>query len=321
MTAFSIFDDDSPGDEASALVAFSGNRLDRRSENRPDDILERSLKAEGAHAFAIGRGRAVLKHDRQTLDPLYAPYELEELSPDFENAVLLGYEKNGEPRLAVPVGVDPENLPPLYKAIDYRSIYTQELLDAERLGQLAQGASLVAWNLATRHCGHCGRATVNRAGGYRRECSSCNATFFPRTDPVVIMLVVDEARDVCLLGRSPHFREGMYSCLAGFLEPGETIENAVRRETHEESGIVVGRVRYHASQPWPMPHTLMIGVYGEAVSTVISRDTEELEDCRWFTRAETAEMLDRSLGEYRASPPAGAIAHRLMRDWVEWKGR
>ena len=316
--ASSIFDHDARHDEPSSLVAFSGNRLDRRSENRPDDVLDQSLKADGAHAFAIGRGRAVLKHDRQTLDPLYAPYELEELSPDFANAVLLGYERNGEPRLAVPVGIDTEKLPPLYKAIDYRSIYTQQIVPAEALGQLAQAASLVAWNLSTLHCGRCGEPTINRAGGYRRECSSCKTVFFPRTDPVVIMLVVDEKRDLCLLGRSPHFREGMYSCLAGFLEPGETIEDAVRRETLEESGILVDRVRYHASQPWPMPHTLMIGLFGEAKSERIVRDTTELEDCRWFTRQETAEMLDRSLGEYRSSPPAGAIAHRLMRDWVEW---
>ena len=319
--AASIFDHDAPHDEPSSLVAFAGNRLDRRSEHRPDDILEQVLRADGVHAFAIGRGRAVLKHDRQTLDPLYAPYELEELLPDFDNAVLLGYEKNGEPRLGVPVGIDPEKLPPLYKAVDYRTLYTQEILAAGHLGQLAQAASLVAWNLSTRHCGLCGRPTVNRAGGYRRECPSCSTSFFPRTDPVVIMLVIDEERDLCLLGRSPHFRAGMYSCLAGFLEPGETIEDAVRRETLEESGIRVGRVRYHASQPWPMPHTLMIGVFGEAKSTSITRDTRELEDCRWFTRAEAAEMLDRSLGEHRASPPAGAIAHRLMRDWVEWDRR
>lgn len=316
--AFSIFDHDAPHDEPSSLVAFAGNRLDRRSENRPDDILASALKTEGAHAFAIGHGRAILKRDRQTLDPLYAPYELEELSPDFDNAVLLGYERNGEPRLAVPVAIDPENLPPLYKAIDYRSIYTQEIVPIEHLGQLAQAASLVAWNLSTLHCGRCGQPTLNLAGGYRRECSACAKTFFPRTDPVVIMLVIDEVRDACLLGRSPHFRAGMYSCLAGFLEPGETIEDAVRRETQEESGIVVGRVRYHASQPWPMPHTLMIGVFAEARSTTITPDTSELEDCRWFARAETAEMLDRSIDEYRTCPPAGAIAHRLMRDWVEW---
>jgi NAD+ diphosphatase len=133
------------------------------------------------------------------------------------------------------------------------------------------------------------------------------------------MLTIDEARDRCLLGRSPHFPPGMYSCLAGFIEPGETMEDAVRRETMEESGIKVGRVRYHASQPWPMPHSLMIGVYAEAQSLDITRDTAELEDCRWFDRSETEAMLASSLGEADASaPPPGAIAHRLMRDWLDW---
>ncbi|KJS21536.1 MAG: DNA mismatch repair protein MutT, partial [Hoeflea sp. BRH_c9] len=157
------------------------------------------------------------------------------------------------------------------------------------------------------------------AGGYRRKCQACGHVAFPRTDPVGIMLVVDEASDRCLLGRSPHFPPGMFSCLAGFIEPGETIEDAVRRETLEESGIRVGRVRYHASQPWPMPHTLMIGVYAEAISLDITRDTAELEDCRWFDRTETAAMLASVLGEADASaPPPGAIAHRLMRDWLDW---
>jgi NAD+ diphosphatase len=113
----------------------------------------------------------------------------------------------------------------------------------------------------------------------------------------------------------------MYSCLAGFVEPGETIENAVRRETLEESGIRTGRIRYHASQPWPMPHTLMIGCYAEARSTSIKRDEQELEDCRWFSREETITMLQRPGTNGQAPPPKGAIAHRLMRDWVEWKER
>jgi NAD+ diphosphatase len=133
------------------------------------------------------------------------------------------------------------------------------------------------------------------------------------------MLTVDEQRGLCLLGRSHHFAPGMYSCLAGFVEPGETIENAVRRETHEESGISVGRVRYHASQPWPMPHSLMIGCYAEAKSSEIRIDDAELEDCRWFTPEETLAMLDRTDANGNTSPPKGAIAHRLMRDWVEWK--
>ena len=112
----------------------------------------------------------------------------------------------------------------------------------------------------------------------------------------------------------------MYSCLAGFVEPGETIENAVRRETREESAIQVGRVRYHASQPWPMPHTLMIGCFAEALSFDISRDDAELEDCRWFTREEVAELLQMTGANGQLPPPKGAIAHRLMRDWIEWDG-
>lgn len=315
----SLFDQTGPHNEPSQLVAYSQNKLDRQSEHRPDDCLEVALKTDGAHAFAISGGRLVMKHDRQVLDALYAPYELAPLQPDAENAVLLGYEQNGEPRLAVPVNVDIESLPELYKAVDFRSIYMQELLEPSVLGQMAQGGSLVAWNLANLFCGKCGAPTTNTAGGYRRSCSACNHMIFPRTDPVVIMLAIDTENDRCLLGRSPHFPEGMYSCLAGFVEPGETLENAVRRETHEEAGITIGRVRYYASQPWPMPHTLMIGCYAEATSLDICRDTEELEDCRWFTREETKAMLPRGPGDDASSPPPGAIAYRLMEDWVNWR--
>ncbi|MCB1417419.1 MAG: NAD(+) diphosphatase, partial [Nitratireductor sp.] len=144
----------------------------------------------------------------------------------------------------------------------------------------------------------------------------CKAEVFPRTDPVAIMLALDGER--CVLGRSPHFPPGMYSCLAGFIEPGESIEEAVRRETLEESGISIGRVAYHASQPWPFPHSLMIGCYGEATSFEIDPDRTELEDCRWFSRDEVREMLKRAPGnpDLPAIPPSRAIAHRLISDWV-----
>jgi NAD+ diphosphatase len=128
------------------------------------------------------------------------------------------------------------------------------------------------------------------SGGYRRKCQACGHTVFPRTDPVAIMLAVDETRDRCLLGRSPHFPPGMYSCLAGFIEPGETMEDAVRRETLEESGIRIGRVRYHASQPWPMPHSLMIGVYAEAKAWTSPRHPS-LRIAAGSTAAETEAML------------------------------
>ncbi|MEQ9244782.1 MAG: NAD(+) diphosphatase, partial [Nitratireductor sp.] len=143
---------------------------------------------------------------------------------------------------------------------------------------------------------------------------TCGRDHFPRTDPVVIMLAV--RGEQCLLGRSPHFAPGMVSCLAGFVEPGETIEAAVRRETREEAGIAVGAVAYHASQPWPFPYSLMIGCYGQAESEAITMDENELEDCRWFSRDEVRLMLEDRHPDGHRVPPRGAIANRLIRDWV-----
>lgn len=316
----SLFDTDAPHPEASSLTAFAQNALERQSEHRDDDCLEKAFRADNVHAFVFAGDKLVLKHDRQILDPLFALYELKPLDPDPDNAVLLGFRPNGEPRIAVPARIDPEDLPELYKAASARQIYRDALLDEELVSEAAQGFALLHWNVTNRFCGRCGSPTASRSGGYRRECTACGHMMFPRTDPVAIMLVIDEQNDRCLLGRSPHFAEGMYSCLAGFVEPGETLENAVRRETLEESGIVVGAVRYHASQPWPMPHSLMIGCYGRAENLDIQYDSTELEDCRWFTRADTEEMLGRALGEGRAAPPKGAIAHRLMYDWLNWGG-
>ncbi|MFB2552671.1 NAD(+) diphosphatase [Ensifer soli] len=319
----SIFDTHGPHPEPSTLVAFAENPIDSRSEHRADDCIAVALRTEGAHVLAFCGGKLIVKHDEKIIDPLFAPYELADLKPRLDDAVLLGFLPNGEPRLAIPMDVAPEDLPAEFKLAEGRELYRQQMLSDDLLGQFAQGASLIVWNASTRFCGKCGSPMAVKGGGYRRACTACGHLAFPRTDPVVIMLAIDVERDLCLLGRSPHFPPGMYSCLAGFLEPGETIENAVRRETQEESGIAIGRVRYHASQPWPMPHSLMIGCYAEAKSREIRRDDQELEDCRWFTRAETAAMLARNTGvaetgEAHVSPPKGAIAHRLMRDWLEW---
>ncbi len=151
-------------------------------------------------------------------------------------------------------------------------------------------------------------------GGFRRECPSCSAHHFPRVDPVVIMLV--RRGDTCLLGRGPHFRPHMYSCLAGFLEPGETIEDAVRREVFEETQIRVGAVTYRTSQPWPFPSSLMMGCAAEALDEVIVTDPSELEDARWFSRADVAAMLAGTHPEGILAPPPMAIANYLMRAFV-----
>jgi NAD+ diphosphatase len=315
----SIFLNRAPHLEPSELTAFSGNMLDRDSEHRDETSLETALKVEGMHILAFSGTQLVLKHDGQVLDPLFAPYELAELQPNFDDAVLLGHQASGEPRLAVPVNVAPEALAAHYKPADPRALFRDALVGDALLGEVAQALSLLRWNADNRFCGRCGGRMEGRIGGYKRICSACAHEIFPRTDPVAIMLVVDEKNDRCLMGRSPRFPEGMYSSLAGFVEPGETIENAVRRETREESGIVVGRVRYHASQPWPMPHQLMIGCYGEATTFDIKFDTAELEDCRWFTRDEIGSMLSEGSFDGRTLPIEGTIARRLIADWFEWR--
>jgi NAD+ diphosphatase len=259
-------------------------------------------------------GRCYLKLAGETFQPYFSLAEAETLGAVLSEAVLLGVDADG-PVVAAPGGLEPEALPDGIKAIDYRSINVQGLIDPAAAGALAQGAALLAWHASHAYCSRCGTKSEMRIGGYKRACPSCDAEHFPRTDPVAIMLAV--TRERCLLGRGRHFAPGMFSALAGFIEPGETIENAVRRETLEESGIRLGRVVYHASQPWPFPYSLMIGCYGEALNEDITADTAELEACRWFTRDEVFAMIEGRHPHGIFVPPTAAIASLLIRNWAE----
>lgn len=204
---------------------------------------------------------------------------------------------------------------PAHEVVDLRSVAVQGRVSAEELGLLATAKSLLSWHARHGFCANCGQPTQVASGGYRRDCAACGTEHFPRTDPVVIMLITRGER--CLLGRQARFPGGTYSCLAGFLEPGETIEDAVRRETFEEAGIRVGSVAYLASQPWPFPSSLMIGCRGEATSEAITLDRAELEDGRWFHRDEVAAMLEGRHPDGLRTPPPMAIANLLMRSFVE----
>lgn len=177
----------------------------------------------------------------------------------------------------------------------------------------ATARALTGWHAAHRFCAACGQASEPRQSGWQRVCPACGTPHFPRTDPVVIMLIA--RGDRVLVGRSPGWPEGMYSCLAGFIEPGETIEAAVRREVFEETGIRVGAVRYAASQPWPFPASLMFGMAGEAETEAITLDPNELEDARWLDRAELAQVMAGAHTELKA-PRAGAIAGWLLGEWL-----
>ncbi|MER9949761.1 NAD(+) diphosphatase [Mesorhizobium sp. M0047] len=311
--SFRLFD--APLREPSQFVGFAGNIIDRQSENRADDSVDKALADPATRLLLMHGGRLYLKlGDGSGLDPWFGASESEPFEPFLEQGVLLGFSEQG-PVLAVPGGVDPERLPETIKAIDYRSVYMQGLIDEAAAGAMAQGAALLAWHASHRFCSKCGTQSQMRAGGYKRHCPNCGTEHFPRTDPVAIMLTA--TREKCLLGRGRHFAQGMYSALAGFIEPGETIEAAVRRETLEEAGIRLGRVVYHASQPWPFPYSLMIGCFGEPLNDDIQADLNELEDCRWFARDEVRSMLTREHPGNLVTPPKGAIAHHLIRAWVD----
>jgi NAD+ diphosphatase len=191
----------------------------------------------------------------------------------------------------------------------------QGLVEPAHLPLIAEAKAVLHWHLRHRFCSNCGAPTAVTQAGWKRNCPQCETEHFPRTDPVAIMLAV--IGDQCLLGRSPRFVPTMWSCLAGFIEPGEAIEDAVRRETHEEAGITCGRVAYFQSQPWPFPSSLMIGCHAEALSHDIVVDRTELEDARWFNKAEVASMLLRKHPQGLTTPPPVAIAHHLIRVWIE----
>jgi len=189
-------------------------------------------------------------------------------------------------------------------------------LSADDLALYGGARSVLDWHARHKFCARCGQPTQLAKAGWQRNCSGCGAQHFPRVDPVAIMLV--ECDGLLLLGRQARFPPRSYSALAGFVEPGESIEDAVRREVFEEAGVRVGEVRYVASQPWPFPSQLMIGCLGHADSLELTIDETEIEDARWFTRAEVAEALEK--GRDSASflpPPPQAIAHHLLQWWLE----
>jgi NAD+ diphosphatase len=201
---------------------------------------------------------------------------------------------------------------------ELRGMAMQGIVPSGELSAIAMAKSLVTWHQRHGYCANCGTRTAMKEGGWKRDCPNCKAEHFPRTDPVVIMLVT--SGENCLLGRQKQFPTGMYSCLAGFVEAAETIEDAVRREIREESGIDCTDVGYYMTQPWPYPSSLMIGCTARALNEDIVVDRTELEDARWFTRDEARLMLTRQHPEGLAGPHPFAIAHHLVGRWVHGEG-
>lgn len=298
-------------------LGYINSILERAVEKRDDEAFLAALERRSdSFAHVIGGEMVVLKRHEDGFAASFSVNEANEFGLKTET-IFLGLF-NEAARFGI--GLDQAAIESLKSRADLhitdlRSIAVQGLVNADDLPPLAEAKALLHWHSRHRFCSNCGATTQVVQGGWRRDCPRCNAQHFPRTDPVAIMLAF--AGDKCLLGRQSRFQPGVWSCLAGFIEPGESIEEAVRRETREEAGIVCGRVRYFASQPWPFPSSLMIGCHAEALSSEIIVDHSELEDARWFDREETAAMLMRRHKDGLMTPPPVAIAHHIIRSWVE----
>src|SRR3984885_13625235 len=302
---------------ATSRSAFAGSSIERAAVWRSDNAKLADLGASSRAGFYLFAGDSVLlKRDGQKLDPLFSSAEANAFG-QARGTVFLGLlgEDARFARLLSSAAVETLGTRSDLKIIDLRSIAVQGAVATEHLPPLAEAKALLGWHLKHGFCSNCGAATGITQAGWRRDCPSCKTEHFPHTDPVVIMLPIERER--CVLGRSPRFPETMWSCLAGFTEPGESIEEAVRREIHEEVGLLCARVTYFASQPWPFPSSLMIGCHAEAISDRITIDPNEIEEARWFDREELQLMLALKHPRGLTTPPPIAIAHHIIRDFVE----
>lgn len=291
-------------------IAFTGSRIDRADHVRADpDALSRLMTPAARLLLLDGMEPAI--SDDGTL----CWGSLADADPAAE-LVFLGLDGARGCFAAVPStltgSVMPAN-PRLWSAMAQ--------MPADQLATYGGARSLVGWHSRHRFCAVCGSPTRIAKGGWQRNCQNaeCRSEHFPRVDPVTIMLVEHDGN--LLLGRQPRFPAGNYSALAGFVEPGESIEEAVAREVLEEAGVVVRDVRYVACQPWPFPSSLMIGCHAMADDPAITIDVTELDDARWFSRADVADALEAAdrgaAGKAFSVPPRYAIANYLMRWWIE----
>ena len=297
------------------IYCFAGNPLDRVSERRRDSAWVGELLDDPAARLLplrdlrpLTRGSDKIELDWQTVAPWREPIE------QGATLIFLGLG-DGCPHFAIDAGAA-DIAGADREPIDARSL--APLLPSGEAAILAEARSLIDWHARHRFCAQCGSPTRVESAGWVRRCPECKASHYPRSDPVTIMLAV--RGDYGLLGRNRRRPGGRFSCLAGFMEPGETLEECVRREVHEESGIRVGRVKYLACQPWPFPSSLMMGFLCEAISEEITVDPEELAEARWFHRDEIRAMVARAASgpddpTQLSLPGPVAIAHHICRRW------
>jgi NAD+ diphosphatase len=295
-----------------APLIFAGSPLDRGDAVRRDLAnLEALAKREEARCILLRDGAPALCEDNRLIRYNLADTQNWQATGPL---VYLGYGTTG-PVFACEM-IEAAQAPADATFTDPRQ--AASLLPYDEAAIYAQAKALFAWRARHKFCANCGSPTHQSAGGAKRICHDCEAEHFPRVDPVVIMLATHG--DLCLLGRQSGWPDGIWSALAGFVEPAETLEEACARELHEEAGVVadIAAIRYVMTQPWPMPHSLMVGLTAPVLDTHLTIDKHELEQAKWFSRADVKSMLDGTHAE-AAMPPSIAIARRLAELWVAKK--
>jgi len=303
------------------MIPFTGNPLDRASEKRVDaEWIAAKRRDPGSLIVPLWRLQPFLLGPEKTEQPeagFLRPGLAESLAAPDAVVVFLGLE-NGNAVFALDISAaeDPANAGALAGLGHFREMRAAAMvLPAKDAAILGQAKALIDWHNRHGFCAACGARTELAEAGYKRQCTSCKAEHFPRTDPVVIMLATHG--DACLVGRGKQFPPGWYSALAGFVEPGETIEEAVRRELFEEVGVKAGRVAYVATQPWPFPSSLMIGCFAEVAGRDFQIDGNEIVEARWLERKDACALLAGEAIEGVRIPPPIAIAHHLIKAWAE----
>jgi NAD+ diphosphatase len=303
------------------MIPFAGNPLNRMSEKRTDpDWIESKRRDPSSLVLPMWRLEPFLLEPKTSGPPvelgLLRSGVADSLAGDGAACIFLGLDGDRAVfALDVSQAGDPGNVGPLAGLGYFRDARTAaQMVSIKDAAIIAQAKALIDWHQRHGFCPRCGAPTRMTDAGYRRLCGKCNAEHFPRVDPVVIMLATEG--EACLVGRSKQFPSGMFSALAGFIEPGETIEEAVRRELMEEASLKVGEVTYYATQPWPFPSSLMIGCFAKAESRDAKPDEVEIAEVRWIERSVARALIEGKKVDGVRVPPPIAIAHHLIKTWA-----